>query len=296
MGLGSQGAVIVSGNRQWLFAVNAGSDDISVFRIEPGGLTLTDRVASGGDFPVSLTFSGGLLYVLNGGGAGNITGFRLDPSGTLTPLAGSTRPLSGAETTAPAQISFTEEGRVLVVTEKATNKIDTYLVGPDGLAGGPTVQNSQGETPFGFGIIRPGVVIVSEAFGGAPGAGTMSSYGQSGGSLSLISGSVPDFQAAPCWVAITPSRRFAYTTNTGSNSISSYRVAADGRLELLRSVAGQTGEGSAPTDMAITGRFLFALNQAGGEVDVFGVRGDGRLVYRSSVGGLPPFAVGLAER
>lgn len=294
MGLGSQEAVIVSRNRQWLFTVNAGSDEVSVFRIESSGLTLTDKVSSGGDFPVSLAFSGGLLYVLNGGGAGNITGFRLDPAGTLTPLAGSTQPLSGAATTAPAQISFVQEGRVLVVTEKATNRIDTYLVGSDGLASGPNVQNSQGMTPFGFGITRAGELIVSEAFGGAPGAGTLSSYGQAGGNLSLISGSVPDFQAAPCWVVITPNQRFAYTTNTASNSISSYRIAAGGSLELLQAVAGETGAGSAPTDMAITARVLFALNQSSGEIDVFHIRGDGRLEYRSSVGGLPTSAVGLA--
>jgi DNA-binding beta-propeller fold protein YncE len=125
-GLGSQGALVLAGSR-WLLAVNAGSDDVSVFRVEHGGLTLTDRVASGGDRPISVTAHGSLVYVLNAGGAGNISGFRLTPHGELTAIAGSTLPLSGAAVD-PAQVEFTPDGSQLVVTEKATNQIVTYAV------------------------------------------------------------------------------------------------------------------------------------------------------------------------
>jgi len=295
-GLGSQGALIVSPDRQWLFVVNAGSNEVTVFRIDGAGLRLTDKVPSGGMFPVSLTFRRGILYVLNGGGPGNITGFTLDDSGDLTPLPGSTRPLSGASMTAPAQISFAPDGRLLVVTEKATNKIVTYRVGVDGLPGTPSVHDSHGQTPFGFEFSSRGILVVSEAFGGLPEKSAMSSYSQMAGELGLISGSIKDFQAAACWVAITQNQQFAFTTNTGSNSISSYGLRADGRLVLNESVAAKTGEASAPTDMAITARFLFVLNEANGEIDVFRIRRDGGLVFRSSAGGLPPLAVGLATR
>jgi hypothetical protein len=79
-GLGSQGSLILSPDRRFLFAVNAGSDSISCLRV--GTNDLRARTASsGGVFPVSLTFradgSGGVLYVLNAGGRGNITGFRV---------------------------------------------------------------------------------------------------------------------------------------------------------------------------------------------------------------------------
>src|SRR5688572_14431568 len=37
-GLGSQGALIVSDNGRWLFAVNAGSNSVSVFAVRPNGL------------------------------------------------------------------------------------------------------------------------------------------------------------------------------------------------------------------------------------------------------------------
>src|SRR5262245_8133216 len=120
-GLGGQGALTLSRNRQWLFAVSAGSDELSVFRVGNDGLTLTDIAASGGDQPISVTSVDGLVYVLNAGGAGNIAGFTLSEDGRLTPIAGSTRPLSGAAVTGPAQIQFDPAGEQLLVTEKMTN-------------------------------------------------------------------------------------------------------------------------------------------------------------------------------
>ena len=109
-GLGSQGALVLTDNARWLLAVDAGSDGVSAFRVDASGLTLTDHVASGGDMPISVTAHGRHVYVLNAGGASNISGFRLSTSGDLTPIAGSTRPLSGAGT-GPAQIEFSPDGR-----------------------------------------------------------------------------------------------------------------------------------------------------------------------------------------
>src|SRR5438034_1284028 len=37
-GLGSQGAVVLSQGNKWLFAVNAGSNEISVFSVDPSGV------------------------------------------------------------------------------------------------------------------------------------------------------------------------------------------------------------------------------------------------------------------
>ena len=116
--------------------------------------------------PTSLTVDDGLLYVLNAGGGGSIVGFTVD-HGDLVQLAASARPLSGSAT-APAQVSFTPAGEQLVVTERATQRIDLYAVGGDGYATGPTVVDSEGVTPFGFGFDNKGHLVVSEAFGGAP--------------------------------------------------------------------------------------------------------------------------------
>jgi 6-phosphogluconolactonase len=293
-GLGSQGAVVRDG--RWLFAVNAGSDQLTSFRIGSQGLDRRDLESSNGDQPISLTSHGDLLYVLNAG-TDQISGFRVGHSGDLQPLSNSTRALSGAGT-GPAQVEFSPDGRFLVVTEKNTNRIDTFRVGPDGTPGALSSQPSAGETPFGFAFDKQGNLIVSEAFGGAPNASVLSSYDLAdSGAISPISPLVRTEQTAACWVVVTGNGRFAYTTNTGSGSISSYAVDPDGSIELLESVAADTGAGSGPADLARSrGRQLFVLNAAGRTVGAYRVRGDGRLLLVDVVGGLPPATTGLAAR
>jgi len=53
-GLGSQGAVALSENDRWLFVVNAGSNEVSVFAVKEHRLKLIDVVDSGGSLSISL--------------------------------------------------------------------------------------------------------------------------------------------------------------------------------------------------------------------------------------------------
>jgi 6-phosphogluconolactonase (cycloisomerase 2 family) len=294
-GLGNQGALALTKGGRFLYVVNAGSDSISTFSVRPSGLELEGTTPSGGDQPISLTVHRGLLYVLNAG-SGTISGFTGARSGDLAPLADSTEPIAGA---GQAQVQFSNSGNVLVVTNKATNTIDTFVVGANGTPGPAQSQPSEGDTPFGFDFDKRGHLIVSEAFGGAPGASTVSSYSlDSGGLLSTISASVPDNEAAACWIEVTKNGRFAYTTNTGSDSISSYAVARDGSLSLLEQVAAATGAGSAPTDLAqsASGRVLFALLPGTGQVAAYRVAADGGMTPVDQVPGVPVSATGLAAR
>ena len=297
-GLGNQGAIVLSDDGETLLAVNAGSDEVSVFRVHADGLTLADKVSSGGVRPISIAVHEDWVYVLNAGGSGigNITGFVLTSRDTLKPIPGSTRPLSGPAT-APAQVEFNPEGDTLVVTEKATRIIDTYTVDDDGLGTGPVSHASSGITPFGFSFNKRGILIVSEAFGGAANASAVSSYALHQGSLRLLSASVPDLQSAVCWIVVTKNGKFAFGSNTGSNNISSYRVGRDGTLTLLASVAASTG--AAPIDMALRGnsKFLYVLNATAHTIDVLRVdRGNGQLTPVTSVAGLPAGANGLVAR
>lgn len=297
--LDSQGALAFDrDDSHRLFVVNAGSNSISEFAVERDGLTLLSTVSSGGAEPVSLAVNHDLLYVLNegdSGSPGNISGFLVGDR-TLTPIPGSTRPLSAAAVSAP-EISFTPSGDVLVVTEEATNLIDTYNIGRDGRADGPVSHASAGQTPFGFTFDRRGHLVVSDASGGAAGAGALSSYLVSrGGSLATIDGSVADNQSAPCWVVTTDNGRFAYTSNTGSGTMSSYTIGHDGSLALLAPDAASTGSGSAPIDIALSrhNRFLYGVASGTHEINGFAVQGDGTLTpLTGAVTGLPAGATGL---
>jgi 6-phosphogluconolactonase (cycloisomerase 2 family) len=299
-GLGNQGGLILSEQGNRLLAVNAGSNQVSVFAVAGGGLVLTDVEPSGGDTPASVTLHGDLVYVLNTGGVGNITGFKLSPDGRLAPLAGSTRPLSDSGT-GPAQIAFSPSGDMLVVTEKATSRIDTYLVGEDGLAAGPNAQPSVGTTPFGFAFGKRDVLLVSEAFGGAPDASALSSYRLAAdGSLQVISASVPTTETAACWVAVPNSGRLAFTSNTGSGSVSGFEVRPDGGLSRLDADGrtGVTGPNSSPIDMAFSrdSRFLYVLSAGTHAIAAFSLGPHGSLSPLGAVGGLPAGANGLAAR
>lgn len=306
--LDSQGALILSEDKRWLYAVNPGSDEISVFDVRRrNSPRFIQKVKSGGDLPLSLTIHGNLLYVLNSGTGSNIFGFRVGRDGMLIPLDGSFRRL-GTFVGVPAQVQFNPKGNVLVVTNKATdvtlplnNIITTYTVGTDGLPSKPMVQRSNGLRPFGFAFRRDGRMVVSESFNVRLGQAAASSYNVlEDGRISLISGSVGNTQTDTCWVWITNDGRYAYMTNFISGTISSYRVDQDGNLSLLNAVAANIGERSQPEDMAASedGRYLYVLLTGVGQVASFQVNGNGSLTPVDRDGGIPAMAgaTGLAAR
>lgn len=293
--LGSQGALVLNNSSKRLFVVNAGSNTISVFAVKPSGLKLLDTVDSGGMLPTSITVYKKLVYVLNAGGDGNIAGFTLN-GGKLT-ANGSIRPLSGTGI-GVGEIAFNNAGNVLVVTEKTTNKIDTYTVDGNGMASAPNTQTSSGATPYGFGFGAHDTLIVSEANGGA--ASSVSSYTiATNGDLTSVSPAVnaPN-QKAACWIMTTKNGKYAYTTNAGTGVITGFRVYNSGAITLLNTdgVTGVTGGG--PSDMAMSNnsQFLYALNNGLHTIDVFAVQADGSLVKLASMPGLPAGMAGLAAK
>jgi len=297
--LASQGALVFGPGSQFLFAVNAGSNQISVLRVRRTGLELVDVVDSGGVRPISLTVHENLLYVLNEGGTPNITGFTVGDDGTLTPLAGSTQPLIGGTGADPAQVNFNTDGTLLVVTEKLGNRLDTYVVDANGVAGAPIDNTSSGMTPFGFSFNDDDFLIVSEAFGGAPNQSAVSSYSSDqAGLLSVVTGSSPNKQTAACWVVIPNSGTRAIVSNTGSGTISTYDIGVDGTLTLANAVAADLGPTSAPRDMALSnnGKILFVQTEGGQSVAIFHIEDDGTLTPVDTAGGLPFGAQGIAAK
>ncbi len=288
--LGSQGAVALSNDARLLFAVNAGSNDVSVFTVSPAGLTLTSRTASGGTLPISLSVHGNVLYVLNAGGAGNISGFIVGTGGDLTAIAGATLPLSGTSV-GPAQVQFSPDGSRLVVTEKATSRLDVYAVDANGVASWLSTTPSAGGTPFGFAFGLRNDLFVSEATGSA------SSYVlDASGTPALVSGAVSTHQGAPCWAVVTQDGRFGFTGN-GAGSVSAFTIATDGAISLVDANGGTALIGAGINDIALSqnSRYLYVLRTGGAQaILAFRVAPDGHLTPLGPIVGLPNGTRGLA--
>lgn len=295
-GLGNQGALAISKDGDYLFAVNPGSNDVSVFAIKKSGqLSLLDHADDQGIRPVSVTVDHNRVYVVNAGDD-SIFGYQFNRKlGKLEPLPLSHKRLSSTRT-APAQISFDNEGEVLVATEKATNKITTFTFDDRNTPSDGVSFNSAGATPFGFTFTKRNYIIVSEANGGAPGASSLSSYKLADeGNPSLINSAAATGQTAACWVVTTPNGRIAYTTNTGSSTISSFTVKSDGTLTLLQAIAANEKN---PTDLAMSndGKVLYALSTGDRSVGVYNIDKNGALSKVTNLGPLPAGATGLAVR
>jgi 6-phosphogluconolactonase len=293
--LGSQGALVLGTGHRLLLAVNAGSNEISEFAVQGLNLHLLEKVPSGGTMPVSIAVHGWLVYVLNAGGTPNISGFVIDPfSARLVPLSGSTVDLPGSSAAAPAQAGFNGDGSVLMVTEKGTNKIDTFTVDEDGRLSNSMTTPSSGATPFGFAFAHRGIVVVSEA-----GPNALSSYQvHRGGQVEILSGSILNGQTATCWAVVTDDGRYAYTASAGTATISNYGLSREGFLNLLNPTAGSLGTGSASTDMALSddSRFLYVRDGGKNAVAGFKLESDGSLTPIGSVTGIPANAQGIAAQ
>ncbi|HYI23130.1 MAG TPA: beta-propeller fold lactonase family protein [Candidatus Limnocylindrales bacterium] len=296
--LNNQGGLAIGGD--WLYAVNAGSNTVSVFRRNGTSLTRTDVEPSGGAKPISVAVDGTLVYVLNAGGNGGVRGFRRDANGQLTPIAGAARPLSGSNVK-PVQIGFTRDGAYVLVTERATDRITRYRVTPTGAIDAPQSTSSEGPEPFGFDVAPDGTLVVSEAGNHVQDASSVSSYRfNASGAPVVVSSAVPTTETAACWVTITPNGDFAYETNTPDHSISGFALGANGSVSMLNAngVTAATGAGSFPIDLDTSSDsgFLYVLTAGTDRILVFAIGANGALAARPGVGGLPNNANGLVAR
>lgn len=305
-GLGNQGALALSQNNAWLYVVNPGSDSLSAFAVDSatGELRLLQTRLSAGDRPVSVAVFGDLLYVLNAG-SDSLKGFRIALTGKLSPLRSSERPLSGGGVGA-AQVQFSRDGRTLVVTEKATNRIVSFPVNAGGHLGEMHIAESATPTPFGFAFGRRNQMFVTQAAGGSPGASTLAAYKVGNDSaLTAIGDPVPVLQTAACWVTVSLDNRYAWTTNTPDDSIAAFELMEDGRPQGLvdsspePQYSGLTAlpSGSRPVDLAVSddNRYLYSLNTGTHTIGRFHIEPMGFLTPLSNgASNLPTTMNGLA--
>jgi 6-phosphogluconolactonase (cycloisomerase 2 family) len=292
--LEAQGALTLSQDHSILFAVNAGSGNVSVFSVRRSNLVLVSKTASGGSQPVAVAQYGNLVYVLNSGGAGSVVGFRLDLGAQLKPIKDSTSYLTG-NTTAGASLAFSPDGRFLLVTERLANTIDAFRVKPDGTLGPIVVNANPAPGTFSLAFAPDGKVIVSETgAAGAENASAVSSYTVgTDGKLAAVSQSVPALANGNCWNAITPDGRFVYTSNSGSDSISGFAIGKGGALTAIGStVIGNNPPGSHNVDIAVSadGKYIYTINSDSGNIGMFRIEDNGSLTSLGQAGELPKMA------
>jgi 6-phosphogluconolactonase (cycloisomerase 2 family) len=294
-GLGSQGPLAITDDGRWLLAVNAGSNEVSFFRVTGASIQFISKTLSGGTMPISVTTKGDAAFVLNAGGTPNIQGFRVTNTGLVA--TGTNRTLLGS---GPAQVSFSQDATLLAVTDKTTNTIETFSFNLfNGVISGQLSQPSSGQEPFGFAFDRRGRMIVSEAFSGGAGQTAVSSYrvNDSTGKITVATASLPSGQTAACWVSLSKDEKYAYTSNTGSNTLSIVAISrADGSLSLVNGAGATTG--SAPGESAVTvdGLFLYVLNAGDGSISGYSTSASGALTGISTATGIPLGAAGLVAR
>jgi DNA-binding beta-propeller fold protein YncE len=286
--LASQGSLAYDADNGLLYAVNAGSDTVSVFAVAGDHLSLRQVIGSGGAFPVGVAVSHDLVYVLNAREGGSVQGYRV-AFGHLAPIPGSRRPL-GLDPTqkpefvnTPGQVAFSPDGSQLIVTTKANgSSIDVFAVTPFGrLSATPAVNPEPGAVPFGLTFDRGGDLVVTEA--GPNAVASFSLHGD--GTLTPIA-SVPTGGAATCW--IVRAGNVLYASNAGSATLSNVLSGSGGALALLGST--ETDGGTVDAAVAASSRFLYVQTGAAGIVDEFAIGTGGALTKVGSV--TVPGAVG----
>lgn len=305
----NEGALATDAGDHWLFVTNSGDGTVTSFRMLENGLQFVNRIASGGFKPLSVTVFGTQVYVLNEGSGlssdpaqlrfDNISGFRFTGNGNLVPIAGSTRIINNTRPTAPAKVGFNKSGTVLLVTEKATDTLTTYVMQQDGTpALIPLKHTSFVPTPFGFAFGDRDYVYVTEANRNGPGATSSYRVDSVTGAVSSRIDSLNQ-GLAPCWTVLSNDQTIGYETNTSSGTISLYRINFDGTMDYF--FGGTTDQpvatGAGVRDVVLTqdNKSLVTLNNGDSQIRSFWVDRNGAIKPGKTLP-LPASATGLIAR
>ncbi|WP_228717928.1 lactonase family protein [Kitasatospora acidiphila] len=274
--LASQGSLTYDPEHALLYAVNAGSNTVSVFTVDGDRLKLVEQVESCGTFPVSVAVHGDVVYVLNALNRGSIQGYRV-VDGHLKRKTHWNRALGldpNAKpqfTNTPGQVGFLADGSQLVVTTKANgNAIDVFALDSSGApADSPTVTTVPGAVPFGFVPNGRHGLFLTEA-----GPNVLATFRVRADGRAAEKASVATGQSATCWVVAVGDLLFV--SNAGSSTLTGIRTADHGRqLTLL----GNTPTDPGTTDAAVSsdGHHLYVQTGVNGIIDEFTVNDDGSL-------------------
>jgi 6-phosphogluconolactonase (cycloisomerase 2 family) len=279
--LASQGSLAYDRDRGLLYAVNAGSDTVTVFAVAGDRLIRRQVISSGGTFPVSIAVHGSRLYVLNARDGGSVQGF-IRVGDALVRIPAWHRdlgldPAAAPEFThTPGQVAVTPDGAKLIVTTKGNGSdIDVFSLSPSGRPSAtPVVNADAGNVPFAVSFDAGGHLVVAEAGSNAVATFTINHDG----TVTLVDRAATG-QAATCWIAADGPA--FYASNAGSGTLSGYTDDGSGTLQ----AAGTTAAGPGTVDAAVSGdgRYLYVQAGATGAVGEFRVSPGGALTSIGSV-------------
>lgn len=272
--LTSQGSLIASKDKQFLFAVDAGSNEISVLSVKGGGVPkAVGRVSSGGTRPVALALHDDLLYVANSGGPApntdgpkaTLAGFKVADDGQLTAIDGAVADLPGGSKAAPSTVAFSPDGKKIIVTERQTQAIAVFPVQDDGKLGAAVSNKTSGPGPFSVIFHGKDIVIATEVVGSQFKFGAVTTYRlKDDGKLDVITPSLSTQELAACWMVwsiLDPT--VYYYTNAQSGTVGAIRIDDDGKVKVFPDDGhlATTRDQHAAEDMGLSsdGRFLYVL-------------------------------------
>lgn len=261
----SDNSLIISDDKSTLFVVNAGSNSVSSFSIDPstGDLVLIGSAPVDGVLPTSLAYQNNVLYVLLQGSrsvqALSVANKKIGASIGTYAIPG----LVVADT--PSSIVLSPNSPYLVVSIKGVQSIVSYLIGSNGSLSAPVANTNFTGSSFA-GAFKDGYFFNLD-----PGNKAVQSLSFDKGVLTPNGAEVGGLPGAPCWIAITPNGRFLYTGN-GGGTISLFSIGASGALTLVAASAANDSAAVAG-DLWISpeGQFLYAAYYAAKSIQAYSI-------------------------
>ncbi len=276
---------------KFVYAANGGTNDISLYTIQSGGLlnAVTPNTPTGGAVPsiLAIDSAGAFLYVTNVASQ-TIASFSIDASSGALALVSST-----SIGFSPLNMAIAPNGNFLYVTGSEGGGIPGLVEGFSASSGFltfvPGALSAVGQTPEGLAITPNGnnLYVANSAPNNSISEFTINA---SGSLTPLASSPVGESYASPISVLVDPSGKYLYVANEGSSNLAGFAIASDGGLSLLSSSPFVTA--TQPNSLAVdpNGNYLFVGNQSSPTIQSFNLAtGSGALtsVQKSGVAGTP---------
>lgn len=251
-------AEIASPNGQYLYVANHGSNNIAVFTVGTDGqLASTHTYTTPGSEPMSLAMNtaGTLLFVVDyyapgysdsAPGPGALVVYPVNSDGSLgNPVSNGGAAFTGLQCF-PFGVAVSPNGDFVYVTN--TNSVIATTSAP-----------TTGTTPTGTAA-------------GCPANGTISGFAiGSSGSLTPVTGSPFSAGSTPTGIAIDPTNRFVYATDSVQNQIIAYDILSTGVLSPLTN--GPFATGTFPVSVVVDprGLYLYVTNYNAGSISEYSI-------------------------